>query len=130
MQKRNEEILKRAKKYFKAICLIGISTQISCTSTGDPRVGGIFWSRNKALERQDDLYNKQQVLIKDNSKEAVNQRQLKNELASQEKKLTQLKQSLAAACKTSDSSEVAFLNQQIAQLENEILRKKMLIIAY
>jgi len=97
------------------------SLLFSCT--GDPTRGGIFWSESKAMDRQADLRNQQELANSEfaaAAKEQSRLKSLKNQLAQKRRQLSALTSAPASASGSANAAECARLRREISQLEKDI----------
>lgn len=98
-----------------ACCLV----LASCTTTGDPTTGGIFWSRTKAMERQNMLLSElgaNQAELKQEQRTTSNLVAKRNKLKAE---LEAIKAQLEQA-QREGSTDVAALRAEKARLEREL----------
>ncbi len=98
-------------------CLILGTMLVSCTTTGDPTQGGIFWSAAKAKERQNALIqqvNESQAQVDALESKKASLIQQRNKLRSQ---IAELK---ASYQNTTNIAEAEQLRQRISTLEDQL----------
>lgn len=90
---------------------------VSCTLTGDPTKGGIFWSPDKAIERQQHLMNENQALQAELNEEMAQTQSL---IAQQKNLRAQIAAKKAELARTKDAAQVAILSKDISNLERQL----------
>lgn len=89
----------------------------SCSTTGDPTQGGIFWSPTKAKARQSQLLSEMTASqAKVNELEAKNSQLLKQKANLQ----SQIRRLRTQAAQTTNPIEAAELNSRISTLESQL----------
>lgn len=102
------------KLYFTAA--LGLLA-VSCTTTGDPTAGGIFWSPTKAKERQQMLMSENQALQAELGAETEKTQSL---VAQRERLRAQIAAKKAELARTNDAAHAAALANDINNLERQL----------
>ena len=106
------------KKSTLCLALCGSALLMaSCTTTGDPRSGGIFWSAEKAQARQDALRMQESASLEATTAAEKRTAALKSQIAKLKAEIAEKKRQLSI-CES--DIEAAALRSEIAMLENEL----------
>ena len=104
------------KKSTLCLALCGSALLMaSCTTTGDPRSGGIFWSAEKAQARQDALRMQESASLEATTAAEKRTAALKSQIAEKKRQLSICESDIEAAALR---SEIAMLENELRQLQS------------
>lgn len=103
--------------YLCKISVLGAAFCVSCTTTGDPRSGGIFWSPSKAQERQNELLSIQASSQKAADAAENRTSSLRNQIASLQSQIAAKKRALTNAGSIKEAERI---RAEIRKLEQDL----------
>ena len=92
----------------------------ACSTTGDPRSGGIFWSESKAQTRQAEMLQTLQNKSVAAEKEEARAGSLRSELSSLRAQLSRAQGAAASGSESATDVEIQRLKDRINLLERKI----------
>lgn len=108
---------------MKKTCILSIiglaALASSCTTTGDPTTGGIFWSPAKAQARQQALMGENQALQSQLSAETAKTESL---VAQRERLRAQIAAKKAELERAATPTQAATISHEIADLESQLAK--------
>jgi TolA-binding protein len=104
--------------FYGIASLLGVALLLSsCTTTGDPRSGGIFWSPSKAQARQNELLGIQAQAQREADAAESRTGDLRRQISSLKSQIAAKKRSLNS---TSSIEEASRIRAEIRKLEKDL----------